>query len=258
MTPGRNTDLGSATVTPRRSGKWGMLLIIIVRGSLGYNQCNLQSSISLQSQWQPSISTMILKIPIKDTAPSRVNLKITSRSGFPDYLLSLNIQIYSFSESSISACHFFDHVSGPLKLKLLRGLWPFSFGRQTSWCDWRWSGDVESAEPSDSSLESESDVRSANLSFKTNSILMEERMLQFTFPLQQRQRQSCSDPSCRRSLRRRQGSSRREPSPWCYPRLSNRRSPGHVNVATKTTTIVTKKKRSPDHVPSPAASELDP
>ena len=106
---------------------------------------------------------MILKIPIKDTAPSRVNLKMTSWSGFPDYLLSLNIQIYSFSESSISACHFFDHVSGPLKLKLLRGLWPFSFGRQTSWCDWRWSGDVESAEPSDSSLESESDVRSANL-----------------------------------------------------------------------------------------------
>ena len=31
-----------------------------------------------------------------------------------------NIQF--FSESSISACHFFDHVSGPLKLKLLRGL----------------------------------------------------------------------------------------------------------------------------------------
>ena len=248
MTPGRNTDLGSATVTPRRSGKWGMLLIIIVRGSLGYNhhhhhhRCCCHHHCPDIIGCQSMQSTIIDITSIAMTTLNQHDDTKDSHQGygteqgqfendimkwFPRLSVIFKYTNIQFSESSISACHFFDHVSGPLKLKLLRGLWPFSFGRQTSWCDWRWSGDVESAEPSDSSLESESDVRSANLSFKTNSILMEERMLQFTFPLQQRQRQSCSDPSCRRSLRRRQGSSRREPSPWCYPRLSNRRSPGH-------------------------------
>ena len=63
------------------------------------------------------------------------------------------------------------HVSGPLKLKLLRALCPFSFGRQTPWGSiWAWSDDADSAEPSDSSLESESDVVSANLIFMTVSI----------------------------------------------------------------------------------------
>ena len=47
-----------------------------------------------------------------------------------------------------------------------------------------------------------------------------------TFPLQRKQRQSCSGPSGRRSPRPHQGSSGREPSPWCCLRQSNRRSPG--------------------------------
>ena len=90
--------------------------------------------------------------------------------------------------------------------------------------------------------------------FNINEGFIRRRSGVSTFPLQRKQRQSCSGPSGHRSPRPHQGSSGRERSPWCCPRQSNRRSPGEEKKEKKEK----KEKGSPGRAPSPAASESGP